>query len=273
MLGALSLSKGWPAWRHYNTGVQPTGSVPSWRARLLALGGLLFFLDSLLYFAYRYVVVFGREVGGPVGPRAIAADVALFSVFALHHSLFARDAFRTWIARMCGALERSCYVWIASALFIAVCALWRPVAGVAWRVDARGLRWLMAAVQIAGVWLSLRSASLIDIRELSGLKQLDPAPSGPPLEFKARGPYGWVRHPIYSGWFLMVFAVPGMTTTRLVFAVTSSVYLLMAIPVEERSLRRSSQGGYDRYMRQVPWKLLPGVFGWWMVVSTASYSS
>jgi hypothetical protein len=249
--------------------VRPTGSVPHWRARLIALGGLLFFLDSLLYFVYRYVVVFGREVGGPVGPRAIAADVTLFSVFALHHSMFARDAFRKVIARRVGALERSFYVWIASALFIAVCALWRPVAGVAWRMDQPALAWLIVAAQIVGIWLSLRSALLIDIRELAGLKQLDltsiggpdkARPTADPPEFKTRGPYGWVRHPIYSGWFLIVFAVPVMTMTRLVFAITSSIYLLIAIPFEERSLRRSSNGAYDRYMRQVPWKLVPRLF-------------
>jgi protein-S-isoprenylcysteine O-methyltransferase Ste14 len=119
-----------------------------------------------------------------------------------------------------------------------------------------------------GGWLALRSAFLIDIRELSGLKQLDTdarrvqkdPPSVPPIEFKTRGPYGWVRHPIYSGWFLIVFAVPVMTLTRLVFAVTSSAYLLIAIPFEERSLRRSSQGTYDQYMREVRWRLVPRLF-------------
>jgi protein-S-isoprenylcysteine O-methyltransferase Ste14 len=69
-----------------------------------------------------------------------------------------------------------------------------------------------------------------------------------------------VRHPIYSGWFLLVFSVPVMTMTRFVFALTSSVYLLIAIPLEERSLRLSSSGAYDRYMREVRWKLLPRVF-------------
>ena len=246
--------------------MRSTGAVPQWLARPLAQGGLLFFIYSLSYFAYRYVVVFGREAGGPAGSRAIAADVALFSVFALHHSVFARDAFRKRITRSVGELERSLYVWIASALFIAVCALWRPVAGVAWRVNQPAAVWLIAAAQIVGVWLALRSASLIDIRELSGLKQVDTDPrrvqKDPPSspEFKTRGPYGWVRHPIYSGWFLMVFAVSVMTMTRLVFAVTSSVYLLIAIPFEERSLRHSSQGGYDRYMRQVRWKIVPGVY-------------
>jgi protein-S-isoprenylcysteine O-methyltransferase Ste14 len=42
--------------------------------------------------------------------------------------------------------------------------------------------------------------------------------------------------------------------------VTSSAYLLIAIPFEERSLRRSSQGSYDRYMRQVRWKIVPGLY-------------
>jgi protein-S-isoprenylcysteine O-methyltransferase Ste14 len=81
-----------------------------------------------------------------------------------------------------------------------------------------------------------------------------------PTPFKTSGPYGWVRHPIYAGWFLLVFAVPVMTMTRFVFAVTSSLYLLIAIPFEERSLRSSSAGAYEQYMKQVRWKLLPHVF-------------
>ncbi len=247
--------------------MRQTGAVPPRVAHLLALGGLLFFLDSLLYFFYRYIAVFGREVVGPISHRAITADVVLFSVFALHHSLFARDVFRRSITRLVGALERSVYVWIASALFIAVCALWRPVAGMAWRMDQPVLAWCFVTAQIGGIWLSLRRGVLIDIRELSGLRQLDegtvpvePASSRPSIEFKIRGPYGWVRHPIYSGWFLIVFAVPVMTLTRLVFAVTSSVYLLIAIPFEERSLRRSSRGAYDQYMREVRWRLVPRLF-------------
>jgi len=57
-----------------------------------------------------------------------------------------------------------------------------------------------------------------------------------------------------------VFALPTMTMTQFVFAVTSSAYLLMAIPLEERSLRRSSAGAYDQYMQQVRWKLVPRVY-------------
>ena len=220
-------------------------------------------MDALLYSAYRYTFVFGRETPGPIRTRAIAIDVVLFSLFALHHSVFARDIVRKTLTRMVGPLERSSYVWVASALFVAICAWWQPIAGTIWRIDQTVPRAIIHAAQLVGVVFTIYSALMLDLLELAGVSQVrrvqrdgsDPAP-----EFKASGPYGWVRHPIYSGWFLMVFAVPDMTATRFVFAATSSLYLLVAIPLEERSLRRSSSGGYDRYMREVRWKLLPHVF-------------
>lgn len=244
--------------------MQPTGVVPQRLAAPIALGGLLFFIGALLYFAWRYMSPFGSEGTGPIDARAVAVDVTLFSVFALHHSVFARDMIRNRITRLVGALERSAYVWLASALFTAVCAWWQPIAGAAWRIDRPAMMWGLWAAQLVGVCLTLRSALMIDLLELAGVRQVgrvlsDPADSRMP-EFKAAGPYGWVRHPIYLGWVLMVFAVPHMTLTRLVFALTSSVYLLIAIPLEERSLRRSSRGAYDRYMREVRWKLVPRVF-------------
>ena len=80
------------------------------------------------------------------------------------------------------------------------------------------------------------------------------------MEFKTDGPYGWVRHPIYLGWILLVFAVGTMTMTRLVFAVISSAYIVIAIPFEERTLRAHSGGAYDDYIRRVPWRLVPRIY-------------
>ena len=245
--------------------MQSTGAVPEWLARPIAIGGLVFFVDALLYFAYLYMSAFGREMTGPIDIRRVVIDVTLFSVFALHHSLFARDVFRKGITRIVGALERSVYVWLASALFIAVCAGWQPIAGTAWRIDQPAAALTLRAAQLVGVWLTLRSALMIDFLELAGVRQIWRVQQNPPSttslpDFKTAGPYGWVRHPIYSGWLLLVFSVPHMTMTRFVFAATSSLYLLIAIPLEERSLRHSSAGAYDRYMRKVRWKLLPHVF-------------
>ena len=239
-------------------------------------GAFLFFI-SLAYFLFTYVTRFGVASTGSDAASATMWNAVLFSAFALHHSVFARERIRRAVAQTVPAsLERSVYVWIASLLFILVCAWWRPVPGVAWQADGVAL-WLLRALQAVGVGVTLTSATVLDIRDLAGLRPQGPGHSSMPLGpeaqapgpvFKTTGPYGWVRHPIYSGWFLIVLAVSPMTLTRLVFAVLSCAYLLIAIPLEERSMRASSHGVYDRYMAKVRWRLLPGVFGWWLVVGS-----
>jgi protein-S-isoprenylcysteine O-methyltransferase Ste14 len=233
--------------------------APTAAARAYAWTGAALFAASLGYFLFSYVVTFGESAAGRPAWRDIAIDVALFSAFALHHSAFARAPLRRWVGRAVSSqLERSTYVWVASLMLIGVCALWRPIGGVAWTVSGPGV-WLMWAAMLGGVWLTLRSAAIIDVWDLAGVRTDAARSPESATEFRTDGPYGWVRHPIYSGWFLIVFSVTPMTMTRLVFGVVSCAYLLVAIPLEERSLRATS-GGYRQYMQQVRWKLVPGIY-------------
>ena len=240
-----------------------SGRAATPTARLFAWIGAVLFVLSLSYFVYSYWTVFGVRADGPLRPPAVLWNVVLFSVFALHHSVFARERSRHALTQALGPLERSFYVWLASLLFIAVCWLWLPLSGVIWDVGGAA-RLILLFLQIGGLIFSVYSAAAIDIWELAGVRQLDSQPPTPnsqkEFEFKTTGPYGLVRHPIYLGWFLIVFAVGTMTMTRFVFAVVSCVYLLVAIPFEERSLQRSTNGAYDRYMTKVPRKLVPGLY-------------
>ena len=225
-------------------------------ARAFSWAGAVLFAVAIGYFLFTYSITFGEITAGPVEPRSVLIDIALFSAFALHHSVFARDGVRALVRRIFSPpLERSVYVWVASLMLIAVCSAWRPIPGVAWQMQGPGW-WLAITVQLAGVWLTLRSAAVIDGLELAGVR---PASGAGNVEFKTAGPYGWVRHPIYLGWILIVFSVGTMTMTRLVFAVVSSIYILIAIPFEEGTLRANA-GAYEDYMRRVPWKLLPRVY-------------
>jgi methanethiol S-methyltransferase len=228
-------------------------------ARAFAWAGALCFFGSLSFFLFSYEITYGETAPATANrATAIAINSALFTIFALHHSVFARQRVRSWITRLVSSrLERSLYVWVASLLFIVVCLVWQPVPGIAWHASGP-LRWLLVVIQAAGIWLTLWSAAALDILELSGVRQVTSKPRE--TEFKTSGPYGWMRHPIYTGWFVMLFCVPMMTMTRLVFAVVSCGYLLAAIPFEERSLLASSNGAYGRYSRQVRWKLVPGIY-------------
>ena len=247
--------------------------------------GAALFLASLTYFAYFYLVRLGQAADVPADnvPAAIAINVALFSAFALHHSLFARTGAKAWLARVLPrGLDRSLYVWLASLLFLAACLLWQPLPGIAWQAGGP-VRWLLHGLQIGGLVLTLQSASRIDIWELAGVRQAraaravdSPAPAaalsaraGPPAsaaatpasaELEVGGPYRWLRHPIYLGWVLLVFGAPTMTNGRLLFAAISTLYLVIAIPFEERSLLTEFGPAYGAYQKQVRWRLIPGIW-------------
>jgi methanethiol S-methyltransferase len=192
--------------------------------------------------------------GSPLGDAL--ANVALFTIFALHHSVMARTGAKAWLTRLVPRdLERSVYVWIASVLFLAVCWLWRPLPGIVWQTRGPGV--ILYLIQLFGVALTIRAAQIVGVQELAGLRQPDPARK---VTFTTDGPFGIVRHPIYLGWVLMVFAMPTMTMSRLLFAVVSTIYLVIAIPLEERSLVEAFGDDYRAYQKQMQWKLVPGLW-------------
>jgi protein-S-isoprenylcysteine O-methyltransferase Ste14 len=227
------------------------------------LGGLTF-VASLVYFglsyAGRYGVVLDPTASqSPLAPLMV--DTALFSAFALHHSIFARTGLKATVTRILPAtLERSAYVWIASLLFLGVCAWWQPIAGVAWRLDGA---WRIAALaaQLGAGIVTLVAAGQLGVLRLAGVRQTLPAntPENLPT-LDDTGLYALVRHPIYLAWLVLVWAAPVMTGTRVAFAALSSLYLVVAVPFEERDLRRLFGAAYADYSRRVRWRIVPFVY-------------
>ena len=152
-------------------------------------------------------------------------------------------------------------MWIASALFLATCLWWRRLPGEVYA--AEGLwRWAGYVVQLGGLALITRSASMLDVLELAGIRQVSeprthpdvpPEPAAAPAgcpprpQLRVDGPYGTVRHPLYLGWVLIVCGAPYMTANRVLFACISTVYLLLAIPWEERSMVGTFGDTYTQY--------------------------
>ena len=230
-------------------------------ARTLAFGGGLAFLASLVYFLYSYVERFSSTlVASPDGAlRPALIDVGLLSAFALHHSAFARLGFKRQVERVVTpAGERSAYVWISSVLLVAVCVAWQPVPGALWTAvpDARPF---FNGLQLFGIVVAVRSAGRLDVLELAGIRQLVGHDRRPP-ELLRSGAYGLVRHPVYLGWLFLVWFAPVMTGTRLVFAAASTIYLIVAVPLEERDLVRAFGQAYEDYRRAVKWRMIPFVF-------------
>ena len=205
----------------------------------------------------------------------VAIDTALFTLFALHHSLFARPFVKRRLfgvrpgrlgrpgsdRRSDPSSERlALHVWIASVLFIAVCAAWRPVPGELYHVTG-----VLRACRVRGS----RRRHRPDGARLGAPRRSRPrrrarglALRAPPthVPLQTRGVYGFVRHPLYFAWVLMVFGTPHMTMTRLTFAVLSTAYLAIAIPFEERGLLDVFGPEYREYQKRVRWRMIPGVY-------------
>jgi protein-S-isoprenylcysteine O-methyltransferase Ste14 len=230
-------------------------------ARVFAWAGGALFVASLAYGVSRYALAFGVPASGAgTAVRAMLINIALFTVFALHHSLFARAGVKARVNALVSArLERSAYVWLASALFLVVCAAWQPLPGELWRVEPPWSR-VLVAVQLAGMVVTLAASRQLDVLALAGIRQALGVRTTAPVGLLETGLYGLVRHPIYFGWVLMVWPTPHMTATRLVFAAISTFYLAIAIPFEERSLRRDFGADYEMYCRRVRWKMMPFLY-------------
>ena len=223
-------------------------------ARAFAVVGALVFVASLLIGGWFIVSLGTAPAEGALLPGVII-NTLLFGAFALHHSVLAREPIKARIARMVSpALERPTYVWVASLLFIAVCLAWRPVAGTLYHLNGYWIL-LTSAFQLTGLALTIDAARRVDVLVLAGLRP-EPTRVG---DLVAAGSYRLVRHPIYLGWVLLVWADSAMTVGRLLFAIISTAYLVLAVPFEERSLRRRFPS-YDAYARQVRWRILPWVY-------------
>lgn len=239
--------------------------VPSVLARVVAYGGALAFVASLILFTVLYFT--SAQFGDPVGPWSVAdgwrpagVDIVVFTAFALHHSVFARGPLKGLMSRLVSEpLERSTYVWIASAGFAIVCLVWQPVPGVAWTATGT-LAAALTVLQLAGIVLSVVAAARIGGLSLAGIPQALGERSETPPNLTESGLYRFVRHPIYLGWLFIVWPTPVMTGTRLVFAAISTAYLAAAIPFEERDLHRMFGPAYADYARRVRWRMLPGVY-------------
>jgi protein-S-isoprenylcysteine O-methyltransferase Ste14 len=221
------------------------------------LGGAAFVISLAVTLVGFYVGMQPAPAGADAAVAALV-DTFLFSVFALHHSLFARSGIKRWMTtHVPPHLERSLYVWTASLLLIAVVASWRPLPGRVYHHDGWAAipHWLVVLV---GLWLTATATKVIDGLQLAGIRQglRDGGNDG----FQIVGPYHFIRHPIYLGWMLMVFGVPDLTWTRFVFAAVSSAYLIVAIPFEERSLIEAFGDTYKEYQRRVRWRVVPGIW-------------
>jgi protein-S-isoprenylcysteine O-methyltransferase Ste14 len=218
---------------------------------------------ALFFATFLYLIAFVGNLpwvpvtvdrGGTAGPAglAVVVDVALIALFGLQHSVMARPGFkRSWTRIVPKAVERSVYVVAASLALILLFLVWRPMPALVWTVDNAAGAAILWALFALGWLIVLLSTFLISHFELFGLAQVWGHARGrgepPPPAFRTPFFYRWIRHPLYSGFFLAFWATPRMTIGHLLLAGGVSVYMLIAIRYEERDLVGAFGDDYRSY--------------------------
>lgn len=231
-----------------------------WWMTPYAAATYLVFLAVLAYavgFVEGLVVPKGIDDGPVVATwLAVTVDVGLLAVFAVQHSVMARPAFKRWWTRhVPRPVERTTYVLAATGALALLMWLWRPLPAVLWEVTDQPWRGLLHGVAFLGWGTALASTFLIDHLHLFGLRQVLRHRRGkPPADPDFRTPwlYRYVRHPLMTGFLIAFWATPTMTVGRLLFALGTTAYILLALRLEERDLVDHFGERYRRYQRRVP---------------------
>ena len=180
----------------------------------------------------------------------------LLLLFAVQHNVMARPWFKDWWTQFVPRpIERSTYVAAASLILLLLYWQWRPMPEVVWHVDnavGRGVLWVL---YFAGWAIVFYSSFVIDHFELFGLKQVwlhfmgrEPATA----PFSERSIYRWVRHPLMLGFIVAFWSAPTMSQGRLLFAVVTTAWILIAIQIEERDLAAFLGEPYRGYRERTP---------------------
>ena len=238
---------------------QNSSGLSKFLALLYGVVSYFIFLGTFLYaigFVGNYLVPKSIDSGIQGGTsNALLVNILLLSLFAVQHSVMARQGFKKWWTKIIPkSIERSTFVLISSLVLILLFYYWRPVQGVVWNVENTLLASLLSTLFFIGWFILLLGTFLINHFNLFGLQQvyLNMKNSEPkPPQFVKPLFYKVVRHPLMLGFIIAFWATPHLTVGHLLFALATTGYILVAIQLEERDMVRFHGEEYKRYQQEV----------------------
>jgi len=218
------------------------------------------FLISFLYaigFVGNLIVPKSIDSGSESGlGQSLIINLVLLGLFAGQHTIMARPAFKRWWTKIVPVqVERSTFVLAASLLLLLLYWQWRPMPAVIWSVENSAGKALLLGLFWLGWVTVLLSTFIVNHFDLFGLRQVWVHLCNQEyhhVQFQTKSLYRHIRHPIMLGFIIAFWATPHMTAGHMLFAVATTVYILIGIQFEEHDLVQILGQNYEDYRHRVP---------------------
>jgi len=221
----------------------------------------LIFLIAFLYaigFVGNFIVPKSIDSGTETSfLPSLLINALIFGLFVLQHSIMARPGFKKRITRFISpVIERSTFVLLTSLILLLIFWQWKPMKTVIWQADNEIVSAILWGIFVFGWLVVFLSTFMINHFELFGLKQIFDNLKNTHSESKTlqvRFFYRIVRHPIMLGFIIAFWATPVMTVGHLVFALSTTLYIILSVKyLEERDLKKFIGKDYEDYQKKVP---------------------
>ena len=222
---------------------------------VLALSALLGGV-SLLAFGLALALGPFEILGLGLSPKAaLLWDGGLCLVFFVQHSGMVRASFRALLGRRVPEHYHLALYSMASGIaLLLLVGLWQTP-DLSLLVVQGAPRWILRGVFVltgAGFLWAVRSLGSFDTFGLEPIRSHLRGRASRSMPLAIRGPYRWVRHPLYSLFLVLLWSCPDVTADRLLFNGLFTVWIVAGTLLEERDLVDQFGEPYREYQRQVP---------------------
>jgi protein-S-isoprenylcysteine O-methyltransferase Ste14 len=186
---------------------------------------------------------------------ALLIDAFLSITFFLQHSIMVRREFKQWLGKfMPDVYHNALYGLTSTIALLLVLVFWQKSPTLVTSADGI-IFWLLRAlffICLGGFFWGVKSLGSFDALGVKPLMRYISNRQGKSQQIIAKGPYRWVRHPLYLFLIVLIWSCPILTLDRLIFNILWTLWIVIGTYLEDRDLHREFGSRYREYSSRVP---------------------
>lgn len=216
-------------------------------------GGSLVLFGVFLYRGpFRFLAFDGSLV------PALGIDAVLCLLFFIQHSMMVRKSFQDSLGSVVpSCFHRAVYAVASGVVLLALMVFWQPTPIL---FSVQGIyRWLLRGAFLCsffGFFWGVKALGDFDALGIQPIKARLQNREFPDAKFAVKGPYKFVRHPLYMFTLVLLWCYPDVSADRLLLNIAFSAWIVAGTVLEERDLVAEFGQEYIAYQKNVP-MLLP----------------